>query len=234
MNQSYSNFLTMVQAVLASMKKDQEAWSNEQEIITEIAAIETDFKAAKAIDDALSGMDAKAYTNASNQEYEIIVSLTLKLCKKLCVSARRNNDPALLLLANHSQSSITAGKRKEIISRCTAIINKAESMFEALQVYKVTEKEITAIRQHIESFDVHTDERSNIKTDKTTLTQLNLPDLIQSIRQRFVILDDMIEGFLDDEDVIARYKQSRVVVNYGKMKTAKNKSSETGSTVSSK
>ena len=179
-------------------------------------------------------MDAKAYTEASNQEYEIIVSLTLKLCKKLCVSARRNNDPALLLLANHSQSSITAGKRKEIISRCTAIINKAESMLEALQVYKVTEKEITAIRQHIESFDVHTDERSNIKTDKTTLTQLNLPDLIQSIRQRFVILDDMVEGFLDDEDVIARYKQSRVVVNYGKMKTAKNKSTETGSTVSSK
>ena len=234
MNQSYSNILTMVQAVLACMKKDQEAWSNEQEIVTEIEAIESDFKAAKAIDDVLSGMDSKAYTDASNQEYEIVVTLTLKLCKKLCVSARRNNDPALLLLANHSQSSITYGKRKGVISRCTAIINKAESMLEALQAYKVTENEITAIRQHIALFDIHTDERSNVKTDKTTLTQLNLPDYIQSIRQRLIILDDLVEGFLDDEDVIARYKQSRVVVNYGKLKTAKNKPSEKGSTSTSK
>lgn len=31
----------------------------------------------------------------------------------------------------------------------------------------------------------------------------------------------MIEGFIEDEDVIARYKAARIIVNYGKGKTAK-------------
>jgi len=222
MKQLYSNLLTMLATMLASVKKDQAAWSGETEIAVEIAAIETEYHELKTIIDQLSGLDSRGYTDAGNQEFELIVSLTLKLCKKLCVAARRTNDSALLQLANHSQSSLHAGKHKEVISRCTAIVNKAESKFGVVQSYKVTLDEITIIRQHISTLDTNIDNRSNVNTDKTTLNQHRLPELVHSIRERLIILDDMVEGFIDDEDVVARYKQSRVTVNYGKSKTAKN------------
>ena len=32
----------------------------------------------------------------------------------------------------------------------------------------------------------------------------------------------MIEGFIEDDDMIARYKSARIIIDYGKGKTAKN------------
>lgn len=43
----------------------------------------------------------------------------------------------------------------------------------------------------------------------------------------------MIEGFIDDDDMIARYKAARIVINYGKLKTGKNKAESTSDEASS-
>lgn len=222
MNQQFSNYMTMAQASIASLFKDKESWANEPEIVTEMTSIEKLFNTIMGMNTNIAGLDAKVYTQVTGNDFEEIISAILKICKKLCVYARRNNDPSVLVLANHTHSSLVDGKRKDAISRCQAIVLKAESLMTNLAPYKVTPEDITNVRQLIANYELHINDRSNTKTDKTTTAQV-ITEHISTLRQHFIMLDDLVEAYIDDQDVINRYKLSRTIHNYGKSKTIKNK-----------
>ena len=78
------------------------------------------------------------------------------------------------------------------------------------------------IRQQIEDYNQHLEGRSTVKTSKTVSIH-DISGQITSLNNHLIILDDMIEGYIDDDDMIARYKSARIVIDYGKGKTAKNK-----------
>jgi hypothetical protein len=231
MKQLESNFLSMVQAILAILKKDQKYWSDEPEIVSEVNAIESEFNLVNEDLNIVSGLESTGYTQSKNSTFDNIIRATYKLCRKYCVYARRYNNEVLLQLVNQSENSLSAGIEKDAISRCSAIVNKAESMLEVLLPYKVTAENLAAIRQLIEVYNHHLDGRSTVKTSKTVSVH-DITDQITSLTNRLIILDDMIEGFIEDEDMIARYKSARRIVNYGKGKTAKKKA-EISSTPSS-
>ena len=226
MKQSESNYLTMVQAVLANLRKDHAFWSEEPEIVSEVEAIESEYNLATEGLGLVSGLDSTGYTHSKNFTLDTTVRSTFKLCRKMCVYARRNNDNVILQLADHSVSSLSAGMEKDVISRCNAIINKAESMLDVLSPFKITADELANIRQLIGVYNEHIEGRSTVKTSKTVSIQ-DISDLVESLNNRIAILDDMIEGFIEDEDVIARYKAARIIVNYGKGKTAKKQAEST-------
>jgi len=222
MKQSESNNLNMVQATIANLKKDQTIWSGEPEIATEVTAIEAEYNLITGNLNMVSGLDPTGYTKTKNTAFDSIIRATYKLCRKLCIYAHRQNDAVLLKLADHSVNSLSAGIEKDAISRCTAIVTKAESILEVLQPYKITSEELTQIRQQIVVYNQQLEARSTIKTSKTVSIQ-DISGQIASLNKRLTLLDDMIEGFIDDEEMIARYKASRIVINYGKGKTVKNK-----------
>lgn len=226
MKQSESNYLTMVQSLLANLRKDQAFWSQEPEIVSEVDAIESEFNQVKEGLDIISGLDPTGYTFSKNATFDTAIRSTYKLCRKMCVFARRNNDNVLLQFADQSESSLSAGIEKNAISRCSAIINKAETMMDVLSPFKITADELSNIRQLIEVYNQHIEGRSTIKTSKTVSIQ-DITDIINSLNNRLAILDDMIEGFIDDDDMIARYKSARIIVNYGKGKTTKKKAEST-------
>ena len=78
------------------------------------------------------------------------------------------------------------------------------------------------IRQQIEDYNQHLEGHSTVKTSKTVSIH-DISGQITSLNNHLIILDDMIEGIIDDDDMIARYKSARIVIDYGKGKTAKNK-----------
>lgn len=210
----------MVQAVLANLKKDQEYWSGEPEIVQEVTDIEKAYKAVMDVIANISGLDQKGYTVAKNNAFDSIMALTLKLCKKMSVYARRNNDNALLQLTDHSLHSLSTGMEKDAMSRCAAIVNKAEAMVSQLVAYKVTDTELAAIRQLMASYNEHLDGRSTTRADKST-SKIDVSGQISALRSRLTLLDELVEGFIDNQEMIARYKASRVILDYGKSKTAK-------------
>jgi len=222
MKQTESNFLTMVQSTLSNLKKDQEHWSDEPEIVSEVNAIESEFNLVNEDLNLVSGLDSTGYTQSKNSIFDNIIRATYKLCRKYCVYARRNNNEVLLQLVDHSINSLSAGIEKDAISRCSAIVKKAESMLDVLSPYKITADELASIRQLMEVYNQHLEGRSTTKTSKKVSVH-DITAQINSLNNRLIILDDMIEGFIEDEDVIARYKAARIVVNYGKGKTAKKK-----------
>ena len=222
MKQSESNFLSMVQAVLANLKKDQTFWSEEPEIVSEVESIGSEYNLVTQGLNEISGLDPTGYTKSKNNTIDTIIRSTFKLCRKMCVYARRKNDTVLLQFADHSENSLSAGIEKDVISRCSALVNKAESLLEVLSPYKITAEELLYIRQQIEDYNQHIEGRSTVKTSKTVSIH-DISGQITSLNNHLIILDDMIEGFIDDDDMIARYKSARIIIDYGKGKTAKNK-----------
>lgn len=222
MKQSEANYMNMVQATLADLKNDQSYWSDEPEIVTEVAAIESEYNLIIGNQNIVSGLDPTGYTKTKNTAFDRIISSTYKLCRKICIYARRQNDEVLLKLADHSMNSLSAGIEKDAISRCTAIVIKTESMLRSLTAYKITADELMQIRQQIGVYNQQLETRSTIKTNKSVSIQ-DISGRLASLDKRLTLLDDMVEGFIDDEEMIARYKASRIVINYGKGKTVKNK-----------
>jgi hypothetical protein len=222
MKQTESNYLSMVQAVLANLRKDQTFWSEEPEIVSEIEVLESEFNLVTEDLNKISGLDPTGYTQSKNDTFETIIRSTYKLCRKICVYARRQNDTVLLQFADHSVNSLSAGIEKVAISRCSALVNKAESLLEALSPYKITADELLYIRQQIEGYNQHLEGRSTVKTSKKVSIH-DLSGQITSLNNHLTILDDLIEGFIDDDEMIARYKSARIIIDYGKGKTAKNK-----------
>lgn len=222
MKQSESNFLSMVQAVMANLTKDQALWSDEPEIVSEVNAIESEYNLVNEGLNLVSGLDPTGYTKSKNTTFDTIIRSTFKLCRKLCAYARRQNDAVLLQFADHSETSLSAGIEKVAISRCSAVVNKAESLLNVLAPYKITAEELANIRQLIDDYNQHLEGRSTVKSSKKVSIH-DISGQIASLNNHLTILDDMMEGFIEDDDMIARYKSARIVIDYGKGKTAKNK-----------
>lgn len=222
MKQSESNFITMVQSVLANLKTDESVWSGEPEIVSEVDAIKSEFAQINEFFEHISGLDLTGHTKSKNNVFDAIIKATLRLCRRMCIHARKQNDIALLQFVDHSENSLSAGTEKEAISRCAAIVGKAESMIDVLSPYKVSTDGLVEIRQMIGVYDQHVETRSTVKTDKSVSIH-DISGQISSLKNRLILLDDMIEGLIEDEEMVARYKNARTIVNYGIGKTLKNK-----------
>jgi len=222
MKQLYSNFLTMVKAVIASLVKDQQAWSSEPEIVTEMASVQSDYQTAETLAVDLSGKNPKSYTTATNESYEQMLVLCIQLCHRMRVYAHRLNDSIVLSFFKYNRYTIIKGSRTEVVDRCTAMINEAQKILPQVANFKVDQAFLDSIRLTISDYGTKTDAHSNLVQDKKVKNQQSLPDVVHSIRQHLTVLDDLVEGFIDDQDVIFRYKQARLTVNYGKGKTLKN------------
>ena len=221
----------MVQAVMANLRKDQPFWTGEPEIVSEVNAIESEFNLVTQDLNTISGLETTGFTQSKNNIFDTIIRSTYKLCRKMCVYARRQNDMVLLQFADHSVNSLSAGIEKVAVSRCSALVNKAESILEALSPYKITADELMYIRQLIEGYNGHLKERSTVKTSKKVSIH-DITGQITSLNNHLTILDDMIEGFIEDDDMIARYKSARIIIDYGKGKTARNKTEPVGTETS--
>lgn len=222
MKQSESNFLNMVQSVLANMRNDRAIWSGEPEIESEVNDIESEYNEVTEYNTHVSGLDPSGLTKSKNSVIDQIVRLTFKACRRMCIYARKQNDLALLQLVDQTESSLGAGTEKEVISRCTALVGKAESMIDVFTPYKITADGLAEIRQLIGTYNQHVESRSTIKSSKTVSVH-DISARIDSLGNKLLLLDDMIEGMIDDEDMIARYKAARTIINYGVGKTLKNK-----------
>lgn len=197
-------------------------WAEEPEIVSEVSGIESEFGRVNEYLEHTSGLDPTGHTKSKNNTFDVVMKATLRLCRRMCIYARKQNDIALLQFANHSENSLSAGTEKEAISRCSAIVGKAQSMIDVLSPYKVTTDGLTEIRQLIGAYEQHIETRSTVKTNKSVSIH-DISGQIASLRDRLVLLDDMIEGLIEDEDMIARYKAARTIINYGAGKTLKNK-----------
>src|SRR5665647_1892345 len=211
MKQTDFNFLTMSDRVTAHMRRGMNLWENEPEIVEVIAVIEEKRAGISTKGAAASGLSGMGFTAAKDSTLDSLVTKTCKLSKKISGYAKKKGLLELIPLVDVSANSLAAGPEKKVINRCKGISELAVKHFENLGSFRVTNDEIKEI-----------DNRSNTNISKSSFGE-DISNNISGIRHQFDILDDLIEGLLEDSTFIREYKEARLIDDFGKGKTLKNK-----------
>jgi len=222
MKQTDFNFLTMTDRVTSHMRRGMNLWENEPEIVEVIKVIEEKRSGISAMGAAESGLSGKGFTAAKDSTLDSLVTKTCKLSKKISGYAKKKGLLELIPLVDVSANSLAAGPEKKVINRCKGISELAVKHFENLGSFKVATDEIKAIDNLIAEYQNHIDNRSNTNISKSSFGE-DISNNISGIRHQFDILDDLIEGFLEDGTFIREYKEARLIDDFGKGKTLKNK-----------
>jgi len=222
MKQTDFNFLNMSDRVLSHMLVGIELWKNEPEIVEVVEEIKQkrdDVSEKGALESGLSG---KGHTSAKDNTLDSLATKTCKLSKKISGYAKKRGLLNLIPLVDVSVTSISRGPEKEVINRCKAIADIAVKNMDDLVSFKVTVDEIEQIKNLISEYQLHIDNRSNTNISKSSSGE-DISKDISEIRHQLDILDDLVEGSLDDNTFIRDYKAARLIDDYGKGKTLKNK-----------
>ena len=222
MNQSEFNFLNMSDRVMSHMLVGTSLWENDPEIVEVIEIIQqkrTDISKKGAAESGLSG---KGYTSAKDNTLDALATKTSKLSKKISAYAKKRGLLDLIPLVDVSITSISRGPEKEVINRCNSITDIADKHMENLASFNVKTDEIVQIKKLISEYQNHIDNRSNTNISKSSSGE-DIADDIAEIRHQLDILDDLVEGSLEDNIFIRDYKAARLIDDYGKGKTLKNK-----------
>jgi hypothetical protein len=225
MKQNQFNYLNMVGAVIAGMRKEQALWENEPEIGTLFTSIVSEYDMVNLKSESVSGTDTTGYTSAKDNAFDRLVAASFKLSRKLSAYAKLRNDFVLLPLVDISLTSLSRGPEKEVIARCGAIADQAQNHLSQLATFKVTESEISEVRELVGEYFQNSGDRSTASSGKS-VTGKEIPEHIAALRHKLDTLDDLVEGLIDDAGFIARYKDLRMIIDYGKGKTLKNKETE--------
>ena len=225
MNQREFNFLNMTDSVMSHMLIGKLLWENNPEIVEVVEAIKqrrNDISVKGAIEAGLSG---KGHTSAKDNTLDTLATLTCKLSKKISGYAKKKSLLELIPLVNLSVSTISHGPEKDVINRCRAIADIAVKHLENLASFSVKKDEIEQIEKLISEYQNHIDNRSNTNISKSS-SGVDIADDIGEIRHQLDILDDLVEGSLEDNTFIREYRATRLIDDYGKGKTLKNKDEE--------
>ena len=221
MNQSEFNFLNMSDRVMSHMLVGNELWKNEPEIVEVVEAIKqkrNDVSEKGALESGLSG---KGHTSAKDNTLDSLATKTCKLSKKISGYAKKRGLLNLIPLVDISVTSIARGPEKEVVNRCKAIADIAVKHMDNLVSFKVTSDEIDQIKNLISEYQSHIDNRSNTNISKSSSGE-DISNNISEMRHQLDILDDLVEGSLEDNTFIRDYKAARLIDDYGKGKTLKN------------
>lgn len=225
MNQSEFNFLNMSDRVMSHMLVGKLLWENDPEIVEVIEVIKQKRNDISVKGAVKSGLSGKGHTSAKDNTLDSLATKTCKLSKKISAYAKKKGLLELIPLVNGSITSISRGPEKEVINRCTAIADIAVKHMENLAAFSVKNDEIELIKKLISEYQNHIDNRSNTNITKSTSGE-DIANDIGVIRHQLDILDDLVEGFLEDNTFIRGYRVARLIDDYGKGKTLKNKDEE--------
>lgn len=231
MEQDVVNYLNMTGGALDFLNKERTLWEKETELAEVVTDVEADYLTVLTTSTHIEGLKTQGLTTLKGITFDLIIARTLKICKRMSGYAKKKGRQDLLPLVNHSDSSLRKGTEKEAVTRCKAILDAAIANLTNLVKFKVTEADITPIRQYITTYEGYVNNRTSTTADRTVSGD-EMAAIISRIRKNLDILDDLVEGLIDDEGFIARYNASRRIVGYGKGKTLKN--TKTNSTAAAK
>jgi len=221
MEQKSINFLKMISGVIAGMEQEKAVWEAETEIVSKHGSIKSLFDSIDGKNQSILSTDKTGYTSVKDNLFDNITEATHRLTRQMSAYAKINGNHVLLPLVDVSMSALTRGPEKEAVNRCAAIVEKAVQMLPQLATFKVKQEKLDEIRQQITDYNTSLDQRSTINTDlKISAEEINQG--IASLRAMLDILDDLVEGIIEDEGFVARYKSWRKIPDYGKGKTLKN------------
>ena len=219
MKQSEENFLNMVHTVLETLKNDQHSWSSESVIVKEVNAIERDYNQILGDLNLNSRLDSRAQHDTQNNDLNLIIRATIRLCRRMFLYARHHNDEIILNLVDRSESILATGSENAVIRCCHSILSRAEWMHYYLIPYRVKATHLARINLLINDYTQQYGDKTRIKIRETSHNP-NVSHQILELKERLTVFDELVDGLITNSMFLSAYHKSRIIIDYSQVSEA--------------
>ena len=157
--------------------------------------------------------DTTEQTRIKNELMADLVDRTAKVALKARGLAKVTGDNTLLNRVDFSRHEIADNSDQYTLDTIGAILKAVEEKKETLiKSYNLLNGEIDALKTLAARVDTMITER-RVSTSVGKTSTVNLSEAVSELRQAWGVMDDLVEGIIDDEDFIETYKNSRRIGN---------------------
>ena len=145
-----------------------------------------------------SGTQTEGHVVLKNTEIEDLGKPIYRLSCSLSHLARKSKNPVLLKIVNFSETALTAGEEREILSRFGAILDAAAAYIKDLAKYKFTDNDLTALKLKYEKLTTLPNAINLVSGAHKSATRI-IKESIPQARLILEDLDDLFEGMVTDQ-----------------------------------
>jgi len=210
MNRRQLNMLTMYQSVLSHLDQFPDTWNQlapMTPIVENLRKTVTDLLAQSQLQEQ---NNTSGHTKNKDAHFFKMLEQAYQLSLKIRVHAKLTQDNVLLHDVNYSFSTLESGAEQLVLQRCERIASHAREKLNDLSVYQVTEQDVTQLEQLIAEVQPLASARNVIAGIRKTATG-NISELITHARQQLDVLDDLVEGLIQDTTFTTTYFNLRHV-----------------------
>lgn len=210
MNQSQLNYLAMANQVVLHVDSQPALWNGSAPIAGVINEIRAFVTALSQQGLTQSQRQTTGYTQNKEAQKDVMCKLALNLVFKLRGYAKVNKDNVLLQAVDYSESDLRRNPEMDVVNRCQTIHDKGREYLKKAAEYQLTSESLKAFQTAIDTFRPLTTQRDQISNSRTTITA-NIATILEQLRERLDMLDDLVNGLITDADFVATYRKSRTV-----------------------
>jgi hypothetical protein len=215
-----SNYLNMINAVRGHFSANTSVWSNNPLIASGVNNLNETGDAITAAATKQKINNPTGHTVAKERARNELEELVYRTSVRLRTYARLTNNDVLAVKLDVSQSALDRMKHNELLTFGRVIVAACEEHLSKLENYQIDSNTVSALSQSINLTASLYTERDTVVDQRGEVTA-DLDKLFTVARNQLKILDDLVEGYIDNETFVATYFNARRIHDLGGRRTKK-------------
>jgi FixJ family two-component response regulator len=200
----------MMNAVTQHFGNNSNVWNSNPLVINGVNNL---IETGKAIEEAAKKQKANSptgHTAAKERARNELESLTYRTAVRLRSYARSTDNDVLTAKLDFSQSTLDRMKHNDLLTCSRMVVAACKEYLPKLIIYQIDNAAVDKLSQSIEQTSLLYAARDAVVDQRVEATA-DLEKLFTTARNQLKILDDLVEGYLDDETFIATYFNARKI-----------------------
>jgi uncharacterized coiled-coil DUF342 family protein len=203
-----SNYLNMTNAVVSLFDGNNTAWNSVAPLVNGVGKLrktrdEINITAVKQANNNPTG-----HTAAKERSRDILESVTLRTALRIRSYAATTDNEVLRKKMQVSRSTLDSMNINELLTFSRVTADACEENLHVLADYGIDQPLVTDLRNainHTSTLYAHRD----VIIDQRTEATAHLQELFTQARKQLKILDDLVEGYVEDDTFVAEYFNAR-------------------------
>jgi hypothetical protein len=210
----------MINTVSQQFDKNIPVWNGNVLVVGGVNNLKKTSEAIKAAAQKQQTNLPTGYTAAKERARDELESLLYQTSIRLRSYARTTNNDVLIAQLEYSQSALGRIRHNDLLTYGRVVVEACKQYLPELLVYQIDDMTINELSQSIDRTETLFSERNTIVSQRVEATA-DLEKLFSVARKQLKILDDLVEGYIDDETFVITYFQTRKIHDLKKKKTKK-------------
>jgi hypothetical protein len=224
MKDGQSNYLNMVNAVLTLFEGNKAAWNG---VVVVVDGFDRLKATGLSLNDAAAKQkdsDPKGHTAAKERSRDALENLLYRVALRVRSYARTVDNDVLVSKTLFSRSELDRLKTNDLLTLGRVVRDACAENIDALEVYQVEQSTVDSLSELIDRTAELYAKRDTVVDQRMEATG-HLVQLFGQARKQLKALDDLVEGYVEDDTFVAEYFNARRIhdLKGRKAKTAEEK-----------